>query len=119
MSYYEGYAPEPRALGLSGEVAARIVDFLTRKTRSVPERIEALCGLIEEKVLREGVRDGLLGLVRKFRWEIGVSRGVDAALTETDWQLLVHRIERYERTTTIENYSAYIFSMDGLSGPLR
>ena len=114
MSYCEGYANE-QASGLQGEVAARIADFLARKTKSVPERVEALYRLIESKVLNDGVCEGLLTLVRKFKGEVR-SRTLAGSMTESDWNVLVEQIVSYRHQTSIENYTAYLFTMDGGPG---
>ena len=110
MSYCEGYANE-QASGLQGEVAARIADFLARKTKSVPERVEALYRLIESKVLNDGVRAGLLTLVRKFKGEYRGSAPA-GSMTESDWQLLVGQIVSYRHETSIENYTEFLFTVD-------
>ena len=111
MSYYEGYANE-QASGLQGEVTARIADFLARKTKSVPDRVEALYRLIESKVVNDGVREGLLKLVRTFKGE-SRSRTPSGGMTESDWHVLVEQIVSYRQQTSIENYTEYLFTMDG------
>jgi hypothetical protein len=110
MTYADGYAHGAGGTS-AGEIAARLADFVARQTRDVPARLEALRRLIEEKVLDHGLRDGLLGIVRSFRRDVA-ERRQDRRPTESDWQLLVARIERYGSTSSIEQYSAYLFSVE-------
>ena len=119
MSHGNEFACPP-AGGLPGEIAARIADFLARTGRgmagSMPQRVESIRRLIkeiEEKVLTEGLREGLLGIVRRFRRELETGDAA-GAISDAEWRALVERIEAYGRTTTIENYAEYIFSFEGM-----
>jgi hypothetical protein len=117
MSYVSGYAEDPKSLGWSGELAARIAEIVARGARGATERFEALRRAIEEKVRSDGLRQGLLGLVRRFRSQVQASGRTEEDVSDAEWLALVERITAYGRDRSIESYTLYLFSLDGLGGP--
>lgn len=111
LTYDVRYPGAPQAAGLAGEIAARIADMIIRGAKHVPARIESLRRTIEQRVLKEGLRGGFLTIVRRFRLEFR-RKPSQKGVASDDWQVLVERIEGHGRTTTIENYSAFLFSVD-------
>lgn len=107
MSQFDFVVPGGSWIGTEGELLARLGDFLERKSRQVPGRIEALCQAMERKLRNLEIRAAVSGLLAQFRRRsVGETRGAE----DTDWILLVESIREHGREGTIENYSAYLVS---------
>lgn len=91
-----------------GEVVTRFQDFLVRKKGVAADRWKGLLRRLEESVsfsqVTAAVRQALTR-VRRERLEIG-------AEVDNEFEVLCQRILESGRTTSIENYSAYLFTVD-------
>lgn len=91
-----------------GEVVTRFQDFLTRKKGVATDRWKGLLRRLEESVSFSQVSATLrqvLARVRREQLETGAE--VDA-----EFEALCQRVLESGRKTTIENYSAYLFTVD-------
>jgi hypothetical protein len=113
MSYFDAYADKRHLLGGSNaDLVARLSDFLERKSQVVPEKLEALCKSIETRVSSLGLGESLRQLVTRLRRDPDLP---GTLTSDADWQLLVEKIQCYGRQESIENYTAYFFSFEGMS----
>ena len=113
MSYFDAYAEKRHLLGGSNaDLVARITDFLERKSQVVPEKLEALCKSIETRVSSLGLGESIRQLVTRLRSDPDLP---GTLTSDADWRVLVEKIHYYGRRETIENYTEYFFSFEGLS----
>ena len=97
-------------VGWRAEVAARLQDFLARKAVPATEKVGALVRAIEgvasRAVLKSTLSDLLYNL-KEHLWREKGRKPEDAAE-----KLLLLRILEYRRSESIENYGAYLFTVD-------
>ncbi len=108
MTYFDAYSDTNQLLGSQGELLARIADFLERKSRQVPDRVEAFCQAIESRVRSFDIRDSLRAVLAQFRRSPAPTSEI-AIGDDQEWDALVIMIREYGREETIENYSAFLF----------
>ena len=96
-------------VGWRAEVGARIHDFLSRKAFPATEKLGALVRAIEGAVSRASLKSALNDLLLYLRREKSSSTE-DAA--DQVLSLLDSRVHQYRRSESIENYSAYLFTVD-------
>ncbi len=103
-------------MGKHFDFVARIADIVARKSQQLPVSIGAFLRDIENKVLSKGLRGTLKSLVDHFQKEKTINAAPAVADLEAyaEWMVLVERIHQFGRTETIENYPAYMISLDGL-----
>jgi hypothetical protein len=108
------YDPSSYAGDLSwkGDVAARFHDFLSRKAAAGGERIGALWRKVEGMVSAKG----LLSALRLLRREAAKDPVVAATFSEPadDAEELFQRIRCAGRKGTIEDYTAFLFTVEVL-----
>ena len=115
MTYCDGYAHDLGASGVSGEVSARLVEYLGRQVRGAGARLESLRKAVETHLGTSGVGGGLLDLARRVREQLFTRRhGGTPVETVGDeelraWEALCVRIENYGREGTIERYEEHLF----------
>jgi hypothetical protein len=99
-----GYAAS--FLGWRSEIAARLHDFLARKASTGSEKLAALVHSIENAVSTAGLKAALTDLCATLRRE-KVSAEVPDEL-----EALFARIRREGRRDSIENYGAFLFTVE-------
>lgn len=115
MNQPEATFPASHDIGPHAELLERISDFIQDRSRSLPGKLDALLETVQTRVQSIDLRASLEGLIS--RWK---ERALESEqLATPDWELLVTRIREHGRQTSIENYSLYLFSMDGLADPAR
>ncbi len=91
-----------------GEVVTRFQDFLTRKKGLAADRWKGLLRRLEESVSFMQVAATLRQVLQRLRRD-QVETG---AAVDVEFEALCQRVLDCGRQTTIENYSAYLFTVD-------
>ena len=121
MSFYEAYAVAAPSVDWSSEVAARIGDILERRapsTQPVRERIEQLARLVEQGIQSARpiarVRGSVTRLLERIRTRGRVLDSGEVIDAESQALLedLFLRIQSHGQEDSIENYGAFLFTVD-------
>ena len=91
-----------------GEVVTRVQDFLSRKKGVAADRWKGLLRRLEEAVSFSQVSATLRQVLRRVRRE-QLETGAEV---DVEFEALCQRVIESGRKTTIENYSAYLFTVD-------
>ena len=106
MSFFEAYAASDSAAHWSGDLVARINDFLNRRVSPVGEKLQAALRQAEGSLSMSRVRAALRVLTARLRRQAqdpAVDAGLEAYFT---------RIRSHGKGRTIEDYSTYLISLD-------
>ena len=91
-----------------GEVVTRFQDFLTRKKGVAADRWKGLLRRLDESVSFTQVSATLRQVLRRLRRE-QLETGAEV---DVEFEALCQQVLESGRKTTIENYSAYLFTVD-------
>jgi hypothetical protein len=106
MSLHDASSYAGDLYGWKHEIAARLHDFLARKAaQPVRERMGALLRKLESAVSVPALKSSLTDLLHHLRREKPAAELDESAI-------LFDRIRAAGRKDTIEDYSAYIFTVD-------
>jgi HEAT repeat protein len=107
MSLHDASSYAGDLYGWKHEIAARLHDFLARKAASpVRERVGAVLRKLESAMSVPALKASLTDLLHHLRRE----KPADVELDES--AVYFEKIRAAGRKETIENYSAYIFTVD-------
>ncbi len=108
MPFFDASSCAGDLFGWKSELGARIQDSLARKSIPVTEKLGAIVRKIESAVSTATLKCALSDLMAYLRREgrSGPPNPGDAR------EALFLRIQEHGRTESIENYGAYIFTVD-------
>lgn len=101
-----------------GEVVARFQDFLLRKKGVAVDRWRGLLRRLDESASFTQVSATLRQVLRRLRRErVATGAAVDVEVetgdpADLEFETLCRQVLESDRKTTIENYSAYLFTVD-------
>ena len=108
MPFFDASSCAGDLFGWKSEVGTRIQDILARKSIPVTEKLGAIVRKMESAVSTASLKGALSDLMAYLRREgrSSSSRPGDAR------EALFQRIQEHGRIESIENYGAYIFTVD-------
>jgi hypothetical protein len=108
MSLHDASSYAGDLYGWKHEIAARLHDFLARKAAALPvrERIGAVLRKLESAMSVPALRASLTDLLHHLRRE----KATDPELDEL--AVYFEKIRAAGRKDTIENYTAFVFTVD-------
>lgn len=98
-------------LDWKAEIGARIHDFLARKSIPAGEKLGAIVHRIEGALSASSLRGALTDLIRYFK-RVNAGRDGAKGASATGDEALFVRILEYRREESIENYGAFLFTVD-------
>jgi len=98
-------------LDWKSEIGARIHDFLARKSIPAGEKLGAIVHRIEGALSAGSLRGALTDLVRYFK-RVNSTNGGPGGATVSETEALFERILVYRKEESIENYGAFLFTVD-------
>jgi hypothetical protein len=115
MSLFDPHVGAGSEVGWKADVLARLGDFLARKALPVGAKLDsflrAIEGAVESSLTLERVKGTLAALKARLRRErhgaVELAAGGEAELL---FERLCLQILEHQKTETIENYSAYLFT---------
>jgi len=105
MPFYDASSHAGDLFGWKSELGARIQDSLARKSLPVTAKLGAIVRKLESAVSKATLKGALSDLKAYFRRDGHASR-------EPEHDALFRSIAEYRKTESIENYGAYIFTVD-------
>jgi len=106
MSVHDASGYAASFFGGRSEIVARLQDFLARKASTGSEKLSALVQSIENAVSMTGLRAALTDLCVSLRRE-RVSPEISDEI-----EMLFARIQESGKRDSIENYGAFLFTVD-------
>lgn len=106
MSVHDASGYAASFLGWRSEIAARLHDFLARKASTGSEKLAALVHSIENAVSMAGLKAALTDLC------VGLRRERVSPEIANEIEVLFARIHEAGRRDSIENYGAFLFTVD-------